>query len=50
MFVLVSTLRIMVVKFVCACFIATRSYVVINSVSEIYSVARVCGITIASVT
>ena len=50
MLVLISTLTIMVVKFVGGCSIATRTYVIIHSVPEIYSFGRVCGITIASVT
>ena len=46
MIVLVNTFKNMVVKFVGGCSLATRSYVIIHSVSKIYSVASVCGKTL----
>ena len=50
MIVLINTFKNMVVKFVGGCSVATRSYVIIHSVSKIYSFASVCGKTIARVT
>ena len=39
MIVLINTFKNMVVKFVGGCSVATRSYVIIHSVSKIYSFA-----------
>ena len=50
MFVLITTFKNMVVKFVGVCSVATYSYVIIHSMSKIYSFASVCGIAIARVT
>ena len=49
-FVLITTFNNIVVKFIGGCSLATRSYVLIDSVSKISSFASVCGITIAIVT
>ena len=46
MFVLINTFKNMVLKFVDGCSVATRSYMIIDSVSKIYSFASGCGITI----
>ena len=47
--VLIITFKNMVVKFVGGCSVATRGYVIIYSVSKIYSFDSACGITIAIV-
>ena len=49
MMVLITTFKKMVVEFVGGCSVATRSYVIIYSVSKIYSFGSACGITIARV-
>ena len=49
MFVLITTFKNTVVKSVGGCSVATRSYVIIHSVSKIYSFASVFDITIAGV-
>ena len=48
MIVLINTFKNMVVKFVGGCSVATRSYMIIHSVSKIYSFACVCGKTIST--
>ena len=50
MFVLIITFKSMVVTFVDGCSLATRSHVIIHSVSKIYSFASILGITIARAT
>ena len=50
MIVLINTLKNIVVKFVDGFSVATRSYVIIHSVSKIYSFASACGKTFARVT
>ena len=42
MLVLITTFKSMVVKFVGGCFVGTRSYVNIYSVSKVYSFTSVC--------
>ena len=49
MFVFIIILKNMVVKFIGRCSLATPSYVIIHSVSKIYNIVSVCGITIARV-
>ena len=43
MFLLFTTFKNMVVKFVGGCFVVTCSYVIIHSMPKIYSFASVCG-------
>ena len=43
MIVLINTFKNMIVKFVGGCSVATRSYMIIYSVSKMYSFASVCG-------
>ena len=51
MIVLINTFKNMIVKFVGGNLsVATRSYMIIYSVSKMYSFASVCGKTIARVT
>ena len=50
MIILITTFKNMVVKFVSGCSIETHSYVIIHSVSKIYSFTSVYGITTARVT
>ena len=45
MIIVSTTFKNMVVKLVGECFVATHSYVIIHSVSKIYSFVTVCGIT-----
>ena len=47
--VLITTFRNMVVKFIGGCFVATRSYVIIHSVSKITVLPVVCGTIITKV-
>ena len=49
MFVFITAMKNMFVKFIGGFSIVTRSYVIIHSVSKIYSSLSVCGITIARV-
>ena len=46
MFVFITTIKNMVVKFDGGCTVVTRNYMIINSVSKIYCFASICGTTV----
>ena len=50
MFILITSFKNMVIKFVGECSVLRCSYVIVHSMSKIYSFASACGITIARVT